>query len=77
MSCVGPNSFSAAWNRMRILLEDVYIWRKWLQVNDKAMTDEMDGKARKISVTSSDGRNSMCIVAVHKSFDAETAMPFS
>ena len=35
------------------------------------MTDEMDGKARKMSVTSSDGRNSMCIVAVHKSFDTE------
>ena len=30
------------------------------------MTDEMDGKARKISVTSSDGRNSMCIAAVCK-----------
>ena len=42
-----------------------------MQVEDKAMTDEMDGKARKMSVTSSDGRNSMCIVAVHNSLDME------
>ena len=35
------------------------------------MTDEMDGKARKISVTSSDGRNSMCIAAVCKKDVAE------
>jgi hypothetical protein len=31
------------------------------------MTDEMDGKARKMSVTSSDGRNSICMAAVDKS----------
>lgn len=30
------------------------------------MTEEMDGKARKMSVTSSDGRNSMCIAAICK-----------
>jgi hypothetical protein len=38
------------------------------------MTDEMDGKARKMSVTSSDGRNSMCIAAIRKRFDTEEDM---